>query len=120
MPRRGASRVAVRVLPAVLALAGAAAQAAPTAGELLATCEQALAAGYRGDAAVMCEWYVAPCEVCGPQGPPPQEWCVPPDMHDAELAALVVSELRKVDRAGPAPAAVKEILRRRLPCPRED
>jgi len=105
---------------AVLALVGSGARAAPTAGELVATCEKALAAGYRGEAAVMCDWYVAPCGVCGPQGPPPKEWCVPAGMRDDELASLVVTELRTLDQAAPAPAAVKEILRRRLPCRTED
>ncbi len=120
MPGRGSSRATAGFLVAVWMLAAAAVQAAPTAGELAATCEQALAAGYRGEAAVMCDWYVAPCDVCGPQGPPPKEWCVPAGMSEAQLAALVLTELRAVDRAAPAPAAVKEILRRRLPCRTED
>jgi hypothetical protein len=41
-------------------------------------------------------------------------------MSDEALASLVVAELRAVDPASPAPAAVKEILRRRLPCRTED
>jgi hypothetical protein len=117
MPGR---RAAAGTLLAAWTLAGGAAQAAPTARELAATCEQALAGDYRGAAAVMCDWYVAPCGICGPQGPPPNEWCVPSDMSAAQVAALVLAELRAGDQARPAPDAVKEILRRRLPCRAED
>jgi len=120
MPGRGAARAGAGALLAGWTLVVGVAHAAPTAGELAATCEQALAAGYRGEAAVMCDWYVAPCGVCGPQGPPPTEWCVPPGMTDAEVATLVLAELRAGDQARPAPVAVKEILRRRLPCRTED
>lgn len=102
-----------------LALAGPV-WAAPTAGELRATCAAALADGYRGEAAAMCEWYVEPCGVCGPHGPPPREWCVPPGLADGALAQVVVDELRGGDDGRPAPAAVKEILRRRFPCDAEE
>jgi hypothetical protein len=120
MAGRGPFRATAGFLLAASTLAGAAAHAAPTVAELAATCEQALAAGYRGEAAVMCDWYVAPCGACGPGGPPPKAWCVPAGMSDEALASLVVAELRAVDPASPAPAAVKEILRRRLPCRTED
>jgi hypothetical protein len=102
-----------------LALAGPA-LAAPTAGELRATCETALADAYRGEAAAMCDWYVAPCGVCGPDGPPPKGWCLPPGLADSELAQVVVEDLRGGDDARPAPDAVKEILRRRFPCDAEE
>jgi hypothetical protein len=120
MSGRGAARAAAGVLLAVSTLVAGVAHAAPTAGELAATCEEALAGDYRGEAAVMCDWYVAPCGMCGPQGPPPTEWCVPPGMTGAEVAKLVLAELRAGDRARPAHEAVKEILRRRLPCRPED
>jgi len=120
MPGRGAARAAAGVLFAVSTLVAGVAHAAPTAGELAATCEEALAGDYHGAAAVMCDWYVAPCGECGPQGPLPHEWCVPPDMSAPQVAALVLAELRAGDQARAAPDAVKEILRRRLPCRPED
>ena len=105
----------------VACLAGVgAAQAAPTAGELRATCEQALAEGYRTEAASMCDWYVRPCGVCGPDGPPKQDWCLPPDADDGAVAKVVVGELRGGDDSRPAPELVKEILRRRFPCDAEE
>ena len=94
--------------------------AAPTAGELRATCARALEGGYRGADAAMCDWYVAPCGVCGKDGPPQREWCVPEGLTPGTVAAQVVADLRGGDDTRPAPAAVKEILRRRYPCGTEE
>lgn len=90
--------------------------AAPTVAELREVCTRALAAGYVGEHAAMCEWYVAPCGVCGKDGPSPPTWCVPADTPHARVAAEVVADLRTVDPTKPAPPAVEEILRRRYPC----
>ncbi len=111
-----------RLLILGLLLAGAtpAAHAAPTAGELRDTCAQALQAGYVGEQAAMCEWYVAPCGVCGKDGPPPRRWCVPAATPAAEVAAQVLAGLRGMDAARAAPEAVEEILRRRYPCRAEE
>ncbi|HMM74756.1 MAG TPA: Rap1a/Tai family immunity protein [Gammaproteobacteria bacterium] len=97
-----------------------AAFAAPTVAELHETCTQALAAGYAGERAAMCDWYVAPCGVCGKDGPPPRAWCVPDGTSAATLAAQVVEDLAEMDPARAAPAAVEEILRRRYPCAAEE
>ncbi|MGE3772235.1 MAG: hypothetical protein AB7I32_04880 [Gammaproteobacteria bacterium] len=106
----------------LLLVAGAATRvfAAPTAAELRDTCMRALAAGYVGELAAMCDWYVAPCGVCGKDGPPPRAWCVPAGTPAATLAAQVVDDLERVDPGRPAPAAVGEILRRRHPCAAEE
>ncbi len=113
-------RGAVRILGLLLACAAPAAYAAPTVGELRETCMQALAAGYVGEQAAMCDWYVAPCGVCGEHGPPPRAWCVPGGTPPAEVAAQVTANLRQLDAARAAPEAVEEILRRRYPCKAEE
>lgn len=114
----------MRLLRALCALAAvvaaAPAAAAPTAGELRATCERALADGYTGEDAAMCDWYVAPCGVCGKEGPPDPEWCVPDGVVAAEVASQVVAELKGGDDTRAAPEVVKEILRRRFPCGAEE
>lgn len=107
------------VLIAGLGMACAAA-AAPTAGELRATCARALAAGYTGEHAAMCDWYVAPCGVCGEDGPPPRAWCVPDGTAPASVAAQVVRDMGQDDERRPAPDVVEEILRRRYPCAAEE
>ncbi len=94
--------------------------AAPTAGELRDTCARALAEDYVGEAAAMCEWYVAPCGVCGKDGSPPREWCVPAGTTAAAVAAQVVEDLQRVDPAQAAPELVEEILRHRYPCTAEE
>ncbi len=109
---------------ALLSIAGVCcchgALAVPTAGELRDTCERALVAGYAGAAAAMCDWYVAPCGVCGKDGPPPREWCVPAGVPAAAVAAQIVEDLQRVDPAQAAPALVEEILRHRYPCAAEE
>lgn len=110
----------MRVFGLLLACAAPAAHADPTVGELRATCMQALAAGYVGEQAAMCDWYVAPCGVCGKNGPPPRAWCVPGGTPSAEVAARVTADLREMDAARAAPGSVAEILRRRYPCKAEE
>ena len=102
-----------------LSLALVAAEASPTGGELLKTCEAAVAADYKTQDASMCDWYVAPCGVCGKDGPPKPDWCLPPALKDTALARFVADELRKTPALldQPAPAAVKAILGARFPCP---
>lgn len=109
----------------VLLLAGAlciapAASAAPTVAELRTTCVRALNKGYAGEEAAMCDWYVAPCGVCGKDGPPAPAWCVQQGTDKAAVAALVVEALRAEEDAAPAPAVVEEILRRHYPCDAEE
>lgn len=106
-------------LPGLLAWA-LGAVAAPTVGELRAICARALAAGYVGEEAAMCDWYVAPCGICGKDGPPPKQWCVPAHVEAAEVAGAVVQALTGGDDARPAPAVVEEILRQRYPCAAEE
>ncbi len=106
------------VLVALSALLSANAYAAPRADELLHTCETALAAGYSGVDASMCDWYVAPCGVCGKAGPAPLAWCLPPGLTGAALAKVVVEELRKQPALAtqPAPKAVAQVLTARYAC----
>ena len=110
-------RVLLGAAIAVLAWSGFA-SAAPTAGELIKTCEAALEHDYKTMDAAMCDWYVAPCGVCGKEGPPKPDWCLPPDLTGAALATHVVALLKAVPaRANdPAPAAVKAVLKARHPC----
>lgn len=108
------------LLLAILVAAAPLGQAAPNGAELLATCDEALAGGYRGIAAAMCDWYVAPCGVCGAESAlAPRAWCVPATLKSAELARVVVAELKR-DRAAAsrsAPELVAAILAARYPCP---
>lgn len=87
-----------------------------TVGEVLALCTRALAAGYDGVDAVMCDWYVRPCGVCGADTQP--GWCLPAQQSDHALAREVVTWLQ----AAPAEdMAAKPFIESRLrlsyPCP---
>lgn len=112
------SRHAALATLAALGLWAQAALAAPTAGDLIRTCEAALAADYRTVDAAMCDWYVAPCGVCGKEGPPPVAWCLPPGLSGAALAREAISALRAAPAlAGtPAPQAVETVMKARYPC----
>jgi len=92
--------------------------ASPTAQDLIRTCEAALAADYNTVDAAMCDWYVAPCGVCGKEGPPQPNWCLPPELTGAALARTVVDALRAAPQlaAAPAPTAVEAVLKARYPC----
>ncbi len=92
--------------------------AAPTGAELATTCRTALAAGYRGVEAAMCDWYVRPCRVCGAPEEHPA-WCIPDRVSASDLAEAVITEIeaRSDAQTRPAKALVGEILARRFPCP---
>jgi hypothetical protein len=102
----------------LLGLWASAAVAAPSASDLIRTCEAALAADYRNTEAAMCDWYVAPCGVCGKDGPPPLAWCLPPELTGAALAREVLSALRAAPALAdtPAPQAVETVMKARYPC----
>ena len=102
----------------VLLLFSHLARAAPTAGELIKTCETALEHDYKTVEAAMCDWYVAPCGACGKEGPPAPQWCLPPELTGAALATHVVALLKAEPARAeePAPAAVKAVLQARHPC----
>ena len=89
-----------------------------TALELAETCARALAQNYVGLDAQACNWYVAPCPVCGPGGHADAEWCAPAGEPVTVIAARAAAALRARPYAAstPAKAAVKEILSRAYPC----
>ena len=89
-----------------------------TALELAETCARALAQNYVGLEAEACNWYVAPCPVCGPAAQGAAEWCVPAGEPLTITAARAAAALRaRPDAASePAKAAVTEILSRAYPC----
>ena len=99
-------------------LTASSALASPTAQDLIRTCEAALAADYKTVDAAMCDWYVAPCGVCGKDGPPRHDWCLPPDLTGPKLARTVVDALRRTPAlaAEPAPRAVETVLKAQYPC----
>ena len=101
----------------LLALASCA-QAETTALELADTCARALAQNYVGLDAEACNWYVAPCPVCGPGAQPAAKWCVPAGEPVTVIAARTAAALRARPAAAhePAKAAVTEILSRAYPC----
>ncbi len=89
-----------------------------TALELAETCARALTQNYLGLDAEACNWYVAPCPVCGPGAQPEAAWCAPAGEPVTVIAARAAAALRALPDAAhtPAKAAVKEILSRAYPC----
>ncbi len=100
------------------ALFAASARAEITALELAETCSRALAQNYVGLDAEACNWYVAPCPVCGPAATSESEWCVPAGEPVTVIATRAAAALRARPDAAhePARAAVKDILSRAYPC----
>ena len=89
-----------------------------TALELAETCARALSQNYVGLDAEACNWYVAPCPVCGPGATPEAAWCAPAGEPVTTIAARAAAALRaRPDAAHEgAKAAVKDILSRAYPC----
>ncbi len=94
------------------------AHAETTALELAETCARALSQHYVGLDAQACNWYVAPCAVCGPGAKPEAAWCAPAGEPVTTIAARAAAALRARPDAAhePARGAVKEILSRAYPC----
>ena len=93
------------------------AHAVVTGQALLNTCAHALADDYTGVDAAMCDWYVNPCGICGVDAPQ-KDWCVPDTIPSAELAQIVVAELKEQSAQLPRPAKpfVRQLLMTRFPC----
>lgn len=90
-----------------------------TAGMVVETCERAIAGGYRDMDAVMCDWHVRPCGVCGVGQVTP--WCIPATRTPLDLAREVVLALKAADDlAGLAQPQVEKILRAHYPCAAQD
>lgn len=89
----------------------------PTVGEVRNVCERALVAGYRGVEAAACDWYLDPCEVCGPDSAEPR-WCVPSALAPDVRVRRVLDALTGDER--PAAPAIAEVLERLFPCPASD
>jgi Rap1a immunity proteins len=89
--------------------------------ELERTCQTALDHGYQGIEAAMCDWWVRPCGVCGVEAKP-LDYCLPATLKNADLAAVVVKELRAgtIQAGRPARQAVEKILRAHYPCAAQD
>jgi Rap1a immunity proteins len=103
----------------LLVLCATTARADITAMELAETCSRALAQNYVGLDAEACNWYVAPCPVCGPGARPEAEWCAPEGEPATAIASRAVAALRARPDAAhePARVAVKAVLSRAYPCP---
>ena len=91
--------------------------AAPTGQQLLEACEKAIANGYHGLEASMCEWYVTPCACNTETGRGPRV-CLPEDQPGRILALKVIDGLKKDKDLAEKPAdiAAAEILSREYPC----
>lgn len=107
-----------RYVALLLALFAATARAEISALELADTCSRALAQNYVGLDAEACNWYVAPCPVCGPGATAAAAWCVPAGEPVTVIATRAAAALRARPDAAhdPARAAVKDILSRAYPC----
>lgn len=106
------------VLLTAIAFFAKGAHAEITALELAETCARALSQNYVGLDAEACNWYVAPCPVCGPDAQPEAAWCAPPGEAVQTIAARAAAALRaRPDAAHEgAKGAVKDILSRAYPC----
>jgi len=107
-----------RVLLLVCAGLAAPAAAEPTAGELAASCREALAGGFRGISAAACAWYLEPCGACTVSDTPVND-CAPADLGTAARAALLFEQLAAKPGAAAEPAGrvVSALLAARYPCP---
>lgn len=107
-----------RIAVVLAALFAYEAQAEITALELADTCARALSQRYVGLDAEACNWYVAPCPVCGPGAKPEAAWCAPAGEPVTTIAARAAAALRARPDAAheSARAAVKDILSRAYPC----
>jgi len=110
-PRRGLCLLFV-------VLCTSSAHAEITALELAETCARALSQNYVGLDAEACNWYVAPCPVCGPDALAEAGWCAPTGEPVTTIAARAAAALRARPDAAHEPArpAVKDILSRAYPC----
>ena len=108
-------------LGAIALSLGAPLHADVSTGELTRTCQTALDRSYQGLEAAMCDWWVRPCGVCGASNAP-REWCIPETIKNADLAVLVVNELKTETglEGETAEVAVNRILRAHYPCAAQD
>lgn len=92
--------------------------AAPTGRQLLRACEHAVANGYKGLQASMCEWYVTPCNCIAAEQKPRPRVCLPEDISSKLLARKVIDGLRAEPelRQKSAAYAAAVILSRDFPC----
>ena len=92
--------------------------AAPSGKQLLKACETALANGYRGMAASMCEWYVTPCDCKVAKPGPSPRVCLPEKISSTILARKVIDGLKaEPELSGKNAAyAAAVILARSYPC----
>ncbi|MGE0483999.1 MAG: Rap1a/Tai family immunity protein [Gammaproteobacteria bacterium] len=100
-----------------LGLYAAGAAGETTLGEVVTTCRAALTAGFDGVDAAACEWFLDPCAICGAE-PPPERWCVPPELPAAARAERLLGALARSGAApdAPARAAVEAALAAEFPC----
>lgn len=92
--------------------------AAPSGQQLLRACETALANGYRGMAASMCEWYVTPCDCNTANDVQKPRVCLPKEVPGRVLARKVIAGIKAepelADKSAAYAAAL--ILSRSYPC----
>jgi Ssp1 endopeptidase immunity protein Rap1a len=68
--------------------------AAPTGAELLAACEDSLASGFHGSKAMMCVWYVTPCDCHHGKDSKILRVCLPDGKSAESLAREVIDGLK--------------------------
>ena len=92
--------------------------AAPSGQQLLKACEHAIANGYTGPEASMCEWYVTPCDCNAAQQEPIPRVCLPGDISSRKLARKVIDGLKSEPEltGKSATYAAAVILSRDYPC----
>ena len=92
--------------------------AAPSGQQLLNACETALANGYRGLPASMCEWYVTPCDCDAGTKVEKPRVCLPAGISSKVLARKVIAGIKaEPELAGKSAAySAARILSRSYPC----
>ncbi len=92
--------------------------AAPTGANLLEACEDALKNGFQGPEAMMCVWYVTPCDCHHGKDSEIPRVCLPDGKEPESLAREVIEGLKSQPELQNKSAEISagEILVEKYPC----
>jgi Ssp1 endopeptidase immunity protein Rap1a len=92
--------------------------AAPTGADLLGACEDSLANGFQGSKAMMCVWYVTPCDCHHGKDSEILRVCLPDGKSAESLAREVIEGLKSQPglQSKSAEVSASLILSPKYPC----
>lgn len=92
--------------------------AAPTGADLLQACEDSLKNGFHGPEAMMCVWYVTPCDCHHGKDSAIPRVCLPDGKKPESLAREVIDGLKSQEELQIKSAEISagEILVKKYPC----